>query len=108
MPGTVSNANQAQHAPLFGIAVGVPIQQPPEIKPRLPLEAACFQNSYPSESDLRERIEAYDHNMRHYYQTRSENNRDAGWSRSHIDLLKLQLPLSSMTEYLHGKGLNVT
>ncbi|MGE6229929.1 NADPH-dependent oxidoreductase [Paenibacillus chitinolyticus] len=95
-------------APLFGIAVGVPDQQPPEIKPRLPLEAVYFENSYPSESDLRERIEAYDHDMRHYYQTRSENNRDAGWSRSHIDLLKLRLPLSSMTEYLHGKGLNVT
>lgn len=93
--------------PLFGIAVGVPDQQP-EIKPRLPLEAVYFENSYPSESDLRERIEAYDHDMRHYYQTRSENNRDAGWSRSHIELLKLQLPLSGMTEYLHGKGLNVT
>jgi FMN reductase (NADPH) len=93
--------------PLFGIAVGVPDQQP-EINPRLPLEAVYFENRYPSESDLRERIEAYDHDMRHYYQTRSENNRDAGWSRSHIDLLKLQLPLSGMTEYLHGKGLNVT
>lgn len=39
--------------PLFGIAVGVPDQQP-EIKPRLPLEAVYFENRYPSESDLKE------------------------------------------------------
>ncbi|MNB86221.1 FMN reductase (NADPH) [compost metagenome] len=92
--------------PLFGIAVGVPDQQP-EIKPRLPLEAVYFENNYASESELREQIELYDHVMQRYYQTRSENNRDAGWSRSHIDLLKLKMPLGSMTEYLHGKGLNV-
>ncbi|SDZ42173.1 FMN reductase (NADPH) [Evansella caseinilytica] len=91
--------------PLFGIAVGVPDQQP-EVKPRLPLEAVYSENRYPSESDMREQIEAYDDGMRHYYQTRSENNRDACWSRSHIDLLKMQLPVGSMTEYLHDKGVN--
>lgn len=93
--------------PLFGIAVGVPDQQP-EVKPRLPLEAVYFENRYASENELRERIEAYDHDMERYYQTRSENNRDANWSRSHIDLLKLKLPVSNMTKYLHGKSLNVT
>lgn len=93
--------------PLFGIAVGVPDQQP-EIKPRLPLDAVFFENHYPSENDNREQVEAYDNEMRHYYQTRSENNRDACWSRSHIELLKMQLPVGRMTAYLHSKGLNVT
>ena len=93
--------------PLFGIAVGVPDQQP-ETKPRLPMEAVYFENRYATESELRERVESYDHDMIRYYQNRSENKRDACWSRSHIDLLKLKLPLSSMTEYLHGKGLSVT
>ncbi|WP_223879814.1 NADPH-dependent oxidoreductase [Paenibacillus spiritus] len=93
--------------PLFGVAVGVPDQQP-EIKPRLPLEAVYFENCYPSERDLQAHIQAYDDDMRHYYQNRSGNNRNACWSRSHIELLKLPIPLDDMTEYLHGKGLNLT
>jgi FMN reductase (NADPH) len=93
--------------PLFGIAVGVPDQQP-EIKPRLPLEAVYFENRYASVSEQRERIETYDHDMNRYYQTRSENNRNDGWSRKHIDMLKLKFPLGSVTEYMRNKGLNVT
>ncbi|MBV6715871.1 hypothetical protein [Paenibacillus chitinolyticus] len=73
--------------PLFGIAVGVPDQQP-EVKPRLPMEAVYFENRYSSETEQLERVQAYDSDMNHYYQTRSENNRNEGWSRKHIDILK--------------------
>ncbi|OPA78670.1 nitroreductase A [Paenibacillus selenitireducens] len=93
--------------PLFGIAVGVPDQQP-EVKPRLPLEAVYFENRYSSETEQLERVQAYDNDMNHYYQTRSENNRNDGWSRKHIDILKMKIPLGAMTEYMRSKGFNIT
>ncbi len=93
--------------PLFAIAIGVPDQEP-EVKPRLPLEAVYFENRYASFTEQRERIEAYDRDMNHYYQARNENNRHAIWSRKHIDMLKMKFPLGDMTEYLRCKGLNVT
>lgn len=93
--------------PLFGIAVGVPDQQP-EIKPRLPLEAVYFENEYAADHKQKELIAAYDQSISHYYLTRSENNRDDSWSRHQIDMLRRKAPLGMMTEYLRSKGMNVT
>ncbi|CAG7643137.1 FMN reductase (NADPH) [Paenibacillus solanacearum] len=93
--------------PLFGIAVGVPDQQP-DVKPRLPLEAVYFENRYASETEQRERVQAYDRDMNRYYLARGANNRDTGWSRKHIDLLKMKLPLTGITDYIRSKGFNVT
>jgi len=92
--------------PLFGIAVGVPDQQP-EVKPRLPLDAVYFENRYASEAEQRERIDSYDREISQYYHTRSENNRQDSWSRQHIERLKMKHPLTEMTDYLHGKGMSV-
>lgn len=91
-------------APLFGIAVGVP-DQDPEVKPRLPKEAVYFENRYASDDEQRERIAEYDREMSEYYRTRSENTRDSGWSRPHIDQLTKKITLNGFTQYARSKGL---
>jgi nitroreductase len=57
--------------PLFGLCVGVPDQQP-ETKPRLPVEAICFEDRYPQDAELLERIDAYDEVMERYYERRGK------------------------------------
>ncbi|MBP3963220.1 NADPH-dependent oxidoreductase [Paenibacillus lignilyticus] len=91
---------------LFGIAVGVPDQQP-ELKPRLPLEAVYFENRYATDEEQQELIAAYDRDINEYYWTRSENNRMDNWSRKHIEKLTKKISLSGMTEYVQSKGMNV-
>lgn len=92
--------------PLFGIAIGIPDQQP-EIKPRLPMEAVYFENGYNADTDTqRERIASYDKKMHDYYQTRSENNRLETWSGKNIALFQSKLPTERMSEYIKGKKLN--
>lgn len=94
--------------PLFGMAVGVPDQQP-EIKPRLPMESVYFENRYGlGEAVDKENIQAYDAQIREYYMTRSENKQDAVWSRPQIKKLTRKAPLEKLTLYVKRKGLNVT
>lgn len=93
--------------PLFGIAVGVPDQEP-EIKPRLAMDAVYFENRYASDDEQRTRIAAYDQSIERYYQTRSENNRTGGWSGANIAKLKTNMPLQGLTDFMRSKGLNVT
>lgn len=63
--------------PLFGLCVGYPAQDPGQ-RPRLPLDAVLFEEEYPSDEALLERIAAYDRTMAAYYAARGKPGYD--WS----------------------------
>jgi len=65
--------------PLYGLCVGVPAEDPMD-RPRLPIDAVLLRDRYPSDADMLEKIDAYDHNYRDYMKKRS--GKDRGWSGS--------------------------
>ncbi|ALC84234.1 MULTISPECIES: oxygen-insensitive NADPH nitroreductase [Bacillus] len=90
--------------PLFGLAIGVPDQQP-EIKPRLPMTSVYFENAYKTDS-LHQLIEEYDQRMNEYYQTRTENNRIGTWSSKNIEMFKMKTPVEFFSQYVKEKNMN--
>lgn len=63
--------------PILGLCIGYAADDP-GIKPRLPMQAVCFNEKY--NHDLEELIEKYDTTYCEYLQKRSSNNRKENWS----------------------------
>ena len=64
--------------PVFGLCIGVP-DQDPEVKPRLPVDLVLKRDVY-DDAGERERIEAYDEEMRAYYRTRTGGTKESSWT----------------------------
>lgn len=63
--------------PFYGMCVGYPAEDPGQ-RPRLPVDAVLFEEDYPSDEVLLERIAAYDRTMAAYYAARGKPGYD--WS----------------------------
>ncbi|WP_347860753.1 oxygen-insensitive NADPH nitroreductase [Salimicrobium sp. PL1-032A] len=87
--------------PLFGIAVGVPAEDP-EKKPRLPHAAVYFENEY---RDHEREIRTFNENIRTYYASRSSNRRIDTWSDQMQRRFRTPIRMD-VTDYLHRKGFN--
>ena len=62
--------------PIFGLCIGRP-DQDPEIRPRLDPAAVFFEESYPDDSTMLDRIDDYDVRMGDWYQRRGIDS--PGW-----------------------------
>lgn len=71
--------------PVFGLCIGHP-DQDPEVKPRLPLDVVLKEERYDDTAD-RDRIAAYDVEMREYYRSRTGGNKDSSWSEEMAGLV---------------------
>jgi len=92
-----------QVAPLFGLCIGRP-DQDPIIKPRLPLSVTLKEERY-DESNDRAGIASYDEVMRAYYRDRTGGKLDRTWSADMSGLLgKESRPF--MRGFLEGQGMN--
>ncbi|ACB60041.1 nitroreductase [Exiguobacterium sibiricum 255-15] len=64
--------------PLFGVAVGIPDQQPGK-KPRLPMDAVFHRNTYTNDDTMRELLSQYEEETSTYYGERTDGRRTEGW-----------------------------
>lgn len=71
--------------PVFGLCIGHP-DQDPEVKPRLPLDIVLKEERYDDTAD-RDRIAAYDEEMREYYRSRTGGTKDSSWSEEMAGLV---------------------
>lgn len=55
--------------PLFGLCAGKPAEHP-TLRPRLPIDAVLFDDAYPTDADMLERIDTYDATYRDYLNDR--------------------------------------
>lgn len=86
---------------LFGMCLGHP-DQDPQLKPRLSPQVIVHENHYqPLDLTL---IDQYDQTMMDYYQSRSSNAKQQGWSEQ-ITAKLSQESRPFMMGYLNGKGL---
>ncbi len=91
--------------PLFGLAVGIPDQQP-DLKPRLPQELIYHENSYKAaEEEIKPYLNQYDEVMQHYYDVRTSGKRKDRWT----DLVMATLKGKSrmyLKDYVEKQGFN--
>ncbi len=90
--------------PVFGMCLGYPAQSP-QVKPRLPLEVVLKQDvyrDYDDEASIRE----YDERVRHYYQTRTGNNKEQCWSEQ-MDKLLGKESRPHMKDFLAERGFSM-
>ncbi len=86
--------------PLFGLCIGYPDQEP-EMKPRLPSELVFFENQYqPINQTL---LAQYDEKIENYYQTRSSNQKEGGWSNKIAETI-YKGQREFILNYLHQQG----
>ena len=86
---------------LFGMCLGHP-DQDPQLKPRLGANVIVHENTYkPLDKSA---IEEYDQTMLDYYQSRSSNIKQQGWSEQITGKLS-QESRPHMLGYLNSKGL---
>ncbi|MGE6556159.1 oxygen-insensitive NADPH nitroreductase [Exiguobacterium artemiae] len=64
--------------PLFGVAVGIPDQQPGK-KPRLPMDAVFHRNTYTNDDTMRRLLSQYENETSAYYGERTDGRRTEGW-----------------------------
>jgi FMN reductase (NADPH) len=88
-------------AVLFGMCLGHP-DQTPELKPRLSPSVIVHQNSY-QPLDIT-KIEEYDQTMSEYYQSRTNNTKQVGWSEP-IGAKLCNESRPHIMAYLHRQGL---
>lgn len=87
--------------PVFGLCLGFPDQQP-EVKPRLPLSVVLKHDQYDNMGD-KETIATYDQQIQHYYETRSSNTKQQGWSEQ-ISTMLAKEARPHMQRFLQEKG----
>lgn len=82
--------------PILGLMMGIP-DDDPDVKPRLPYEFTCGENSYPALSaDLwDEKHESYNDQLIHYYSSRSETFKHTSISNGARDFTDLLMKHSS-------------
>lgn len=71
--------------PMLGLCVGYPAEKP-GLKPRLPMEAVCFEEKY--DQDLSEALKKYDEQYAVYLQERPWNSRVGDWTGMAADFYK--------------------
>ncbi len=86
---------------LFGMCLGHP-DQDPQLKPRLSANVIVHENTYKALDKAA--IEEYDQTMLDYYQTRTSNTKQQGWSQQITGKLS-QESRPHMLGYLNSKGL---
>jgi len=87
--------------PVFGMCIGYP-DEDPEVKPRLPLNLFLRNDVYGDKNDSAE-IAAYDEEMLHYYQHRTNNKKHQSWSEQMAGILsKENRPF--MKKFLTSRG----
>jgi FMN reductase (NADPH) len=86
--------------PYFGFCVGRPADQP-DTKPRLPVEAVWFKDSYPADEEMLARVGEYDACMSEYYQRRIGKHRD--WSTA-IRRMRAQRKREDLADFYRDKG----
>lgn len=89
--------------PLFGMTIGVPGEDH-EVKPRLPVEAIVHKGRYDN-SQYEDLLKSYDQTMEAYYQSRSTNKKEIGWSEPMSDYMSTT-NRERMKEQLNNKGFN--
>ena len=67
--------------PLVGLTIGTRAAPLNEVKPRLPLSAVLFENSYPTGEHISEALASYDTQLNDYFMNRSSNARDSNWTK---------------------------
>lgn len=87
--------------PLFGLTFGVPAKQN-EPKPRLPVEAVLHTNTY-DEVKYPSLLDEYDDVMRAYYESRSSNVKEQGWTEGMAAFLSKENRLH-IKSFLNRKG----
>lgn len=87
--------------PLFGLCLGYPDQNP-EKKPRLPQPLVVHQESYQAELD-RQTLSDYDKQIRQYYQSRTNGNKNMSWSEQITGALNKEAR-PFMKEFINLKG----
>ena len=90
-----------QVAPLFGLCLGYP-EQDPEVKPRLPSSMIVHENTYQTALD-EATLERYDETVKHYYQTRTGGQKQQGWSEQ-IGGFFTKESRPHMLQFLKDKG----
>lgn len=68
--------------PLYGLCVGVPAEDPAP-RPRLPMQAVCFDDAYPPDDELLATIDRFDADYRDYLARRGAAA--MGWGESMIE-----------------------
>lgn len=117
-PGAVCDllAIPEQVYPVFGMCMGWPakplLQQDPaaqfsssrdqEIKPRLPVEAVFFDDSYPEKHDP-DLLADYDRRVKHYYLHRESNMRDETWTGQMAEFMG-RIVRPHMKNFLMSRG----
>lgn len=82
--------------PAIGLGIGYPGQSP-QLKPRLPLEAKVFENTYQDFSSYHDLLKDYDEIMKTYYDLRDTNKKTETFTSSVINKEAHKTPL--------GKGM---
>ena len=90
--------------PVFGMCLGYPDQQP-EVKPRLPLASILKTDYYQDEDDVAQ-VDAFDAEMRRYYQQRTGGNKDTTWSEQLKPLFTTKVR-PHMRQFLQDRGFDM-
>lgn len=87
--------------PVFGLCLGWP-DSDPDIKPRMPVEMILHEDEYDA-SRQPAQLEAYDEQIRAYYQSRQDNTKVSDWSEPTARAVQRNTR-EHMLEFLHSQG----
>ena len=88
--------------PVFGMCLGWPAIDP-DVKPRFPVKTILQTDHYQVEK-VSEEVDAYDEQMREYYESRSGKNRISDWSTQTAQAVQMK-KREHMLSFLNNKGL---
>ncbi len=88
--------------PVFGMCLGWPAIDP-DVKPRFPVKTVLHQDQYAVEK-VESQVEAYDLQMRSYYQSRSGKTRVSNWSEQTAKAVQ-DKKREHMLKFLNNRGL---
>ncbi|HZG70335.1 MAG TPA: oxygen-insensitive NADPH nitroreductase [Chondromyces sp.] len=95
--------------PLFGMAIGYPAQETGK-KPRLPLKAVFYENSYPDDGDIQKGLEEYNQTILNYYEERTKGKRSETWTSQMANMLSKSNRAYNrmyMKEFVQKQGFNL-
>lgn len=78
--------------PILGLGFG-PINEDPQLKPRMPKENRIFENSYKSYEDYGEELKAYDQELTKYYDLRDKGARSDSFFKQIVKGAENQNPI---------------
>jgi FMN reductase (NADPH) len=90
--------------PLFGLTLGIPDEEV-EVKPRLPLALILHEETY-QEDHYGQLLDQYDETMKSYYQSRTSNNKNTGWTNTMAKMFSEKRRVH-IKGFLESKGFNL-